>query len=129
MTLRTRVGLAGGVVVLLALAVAALVIYPTVRAHMSHQLDESLIQTVEQSPSIAVQLKQKLEVTGRTTPIDSPVNLGSVLVQFISPPIITGPNPFIAISTRDVAVAKGNGLAYFQNASYRGADYRVYTAQ
>jgi two-component system sensor histidine kinase MprB len=56
MTLRTRVGIAGGTVVLLALALASLVVYPTVRANMRHQLDDSLVQAAEQSPTIAVQL-------------------------------------------------------------------------
>ncbi|HEU5107938.1 MAG TPA: hypothetical protein VFT95_05220 [Micromonosporaceae bacterium] len=64
MTLRTRVGLASGAVVLLALAVASLVIYPTVRASLRHQLEESLVQTVAQSPTIALQLKQKIEASG-----------------------------------------------------------------
>lgn len=129
MTLRTRVGLAGGAVVLLALAVASLVIYPTLAANLRRQIDESLVQTVSQSPAIAVQLKQKIEKFGDTAPIDSPVDLGSALLQFVSPPIIPGwHKDFIDVTARDVNVSDGTEPAYFQVATYRGVEYRVYTA-
>jgi signal transduction histidine kinase len=130
MTLRTRVGLAGGVVVLLALAVAALVIFPTVRANLRRQLDDSLIQTAKQSPSVALQLKQKVVATGISEPIDSRIDLGSTLVQFVTPPVFPGSNTnFIDVTERDAAVADGTQPAYFQDASYEGVDYRVYTTQ
>jgi two-component system sensor histidine kinase MprB len=129
MTLRTRVGLAGGAVVLLALAVAALVIYPTVRANLRRQLDDSLVQTVGQSPAIALQLKQKFADSGGTAPIDTPVDLGSTLVQFVTPPVFAGSNnAFIDVTDRDANVANGTAPAYFQDASHGGVDYRVYTA-
>jgi signal transduction histidine kinase len=129
MTLRTRVGLAGGVVVLLALAVASLVIYPTVEANMRGQIDDSLVQTVGQGDSIARQLKQKIANSGGTAPIDTPVDLGSTLVQFVSDPVFPGSNrAFIDVTDRDVNVANGTEPAYFQDASHDGVDYRVYTA-
>ncbi len=130
MTLRTRVGIAGGAVVLLALAVASLVIYPTVRANLRRQIDDSLVQTVGQSPTIALQLKQKFADSGGTAPIDTPVNLGSTLVQFVSPPVFPGSNTaFIDVTDRDANVADGTAPAYFQDTSYDGIDYRVYTAR
>jgi two-component system sensor histidine kinase MprB len=130
MTLRTRVGLAGGVVVLLALAVASLVIYPTVKANMRHQIDDSLVQTAGQGDSIARQLKQKIADSGHTAPIDTPVDLGSTLVQFVSEPVYLGSNTtFIDVTDRDVDVANGAEPAYFQDASYDGIEYRVYTAR
>jgi two-component system sensor histidine kinase MprB len=129
MTLRTRVGLAGGAVVLLALAVASLVIYPTVRANLRRQIDDSLVQAVEQSPTIAVQLKQKSEKSGGTAPIDNPVDLGSTLLQFVSPPVLPGwHKDFIDVTDRDVNVADETEPPYFQDATYRGVEYRVYTA-
>jgi signal transduction histidine kinase len=130
MTLRTRVGLAGGAVVLLALAVASLVIYPTVQANMHRQIDDSLVQTVGQSETIARQLKQKIADSGYTAPIDSPVDLGSTLVQFLSAPVFPGSNKaFIDVTDRDANVAEGTEPAYFQDTSYDSVDYRVYTAQ
>jgi signal transduction histidine kinase len=130
MTLRTRVGVAGGAVVLLALAVASLVIYPTVRANLRRQLDDSLVQTVGQSPTIALQLKQKIAASGeRTAPIDTPVDLGSTLVQFVTAPVFPGSNKgFIDVTDRDGDVADGTEPAYFQDTTYDGVDYRVYTA-
>jgi two-component system sensor histidine kinase MprB len=130
MTLRTRVGLAGGVVVLLALAAASLVIYPTVQGNLRRQLDESLVQTVGQSDSIARQLKQKFAASGEKAPIDTPVDLGSTLVQFVSEPVYPGSNTaFIDVTDLDVDVANGTGPAYFQDATHEGVDYRVYTAR
>jgi two-component system, OmpR family, sensor histidine kinase MprB len=128
-TLRTRVGLAGGAVVLLALALAALVIYPTVRANMRRQIDDSLTQTVAQSPTIALQLKQKVAASGGTAPVDNPVDLGSTLVQFLGDVFPGSNTSFIEVTARDAAVANGSAPAYFQDASYDGVDYRVYTAR
>src|SRR4051812_39831918 len=113
MMLRTRVGLAGGAVVLLALATASLVVYPTVRANLRHQTDESLVQAVGQSPMIARQLKEKIAVTGDTAPIDTPVTLGSSLVQFITRPVFPGSNKaFIDVTDRDANVASKIEPAY-----------------
>ncbi|HEU5474280.1 MAG TPA: HAMP domain-containing sensor histidine kinase [Actinophytocola sp.] len=129
MTLRTRVGLAGGIVVWLALAVAALVIYPTLRANLHRQIDESLVQAVAQSPTLAVQLKQKNEASGGRAPIDSPVKLGNTLVQFLGRPVFPGSNKtFIDVTERDARVAAGTEPAYFQDTSHGGVEYRVYTA-
>ncbi|TCO59392.1 HAMP domain-containing sensor histidine kinase [Actinocrispum wychmicini] len=129
MTLRTRVGLAGGAVVLLALAVASLVVYPAVRSIMRHQVDDSLTQTVGQGDAIARQLKQKIAESGAKIPIDTPVTLGSDLVQFVSDPVYPGSNrDFIEITQRDTDVANGWAPAYFQDTTYNGVDYRVYTA-
>jgi len=128
MTLRTRVGIAGGVVVLLALAVASLVIYPTVRANMRHQMDDSLVQTAEQGPGIAVQLKQKVMKSGEAGDPDLTVDLGSTLVQFVPTPVFAGPSMgFIDVTDRDVGVFEGTEPAYFDDVSYKGVDYRVYT--
>jgi signal transduction histidine kinase len=129
MTLRTMVGLAGGAVVLLALAIASLVIYPTVKTNLRRQIDESLVQAVDQSPTLGAQLKQKIAETGGPAPIDSPVQLGSTVFQIVGPPVVSGwAKGFIAITERDANVADGIAPAYFQDIRYEGVDYRVYTA-
>jgi signal transduction histidine kinase len=129
MTLRTRVGLAGGAVVLLALGLASLVIYPTLDANTRRQMDDSLIQAAMQGPTVALQLKQKILASGDKAPTDSVINLGSTLVQFISPPVVPGSNrSFIDVTARDADVADGIQDAYFQDATFDGLDYRVYTA-
>ncbi|NUS63503.1 MAG: histidine kinase, partial [Saccharothrix sp.] len=129
MTLRTRVGLAGGVVVLVALAVASVVVYSTVRADLRRQLDTSLAQTVTQSPTIAAQLKQKIADSGYPAPIDAPVDLGSTLVQFVTAPVLPGSNrSFIAVTEQDYEVARGLATAYYQDAVHDGVEYRVLTA-
>ncbi|HEU5107937.1 MAG TPA: HAMP domain-containing sensor histidine kinase, partial [Micromonosporaceae bacterium] len=54
---------------------------------------------------------------------------GSTLVQFVSPDLFTASgNAFLDVTDRDVRVALGTERPYFQDARYRGADYRVYTA-
>ncbi|ONI92550.1 histidine kinase [Saccharothrix sp. ALI-22-I] len=130
MTLRTRVGLAGGAVVLVALAIASVIIYSTVGPNLRRQLDDSLVQAVEQSPVVARQLKQKNEASRRPAPIDTPVDLGSTLLQFVTPPLDLGSNrTFIDVTERDLDVARGLEPAYFQDATHGGVAYRVYTAQ
>ncbi|HEX4703933.1 MAG TPA: HAMP domain-containing sensor histidine kinase [Pseudonocardiaceae bacterium] len=128
MTLRTRVGLAGGAVVFLALVVASLVLYPSVDANLHQQIDESLVQSADQAPVVASQLKQKVALSGGLMPITTPVNLGSVLMQFVIDPVAPGPSTgFIDVSERDLLVAAGTEPAYFQDASYGGVTYRVFT--
>ncbi|MFI9009300.1 ATP-binding protein [Actinosynnema sp. NPDC053489] len=129
MTLRTKVGLAGGAVVLVALAVASVVVYTTVRTDLRRRLDQSLAQTAAQSEGIAVLLKQKIGESGRDVPIDTPVDLGSTLVQFVTAPVSAGSHrAFVAVTERDVAVARGKEPAYYQDATYDGVEYRVHTA-
>jgi two-component system sensor histidine kinase MprB len=128
-TLRTRIGLAGGVVVFLALAVASLVLYPVTDANLHSQVDDSLVQAASQAPTVVGQLKQKAALSGGIIPITTPINLGSTLMQFISPPVQPGPSDgFLKISAQDADVALGNQPPYFQDAGYHGIDYRVYTA-
>jgi two-component system sensor histidine kinase MprB len=100
-----------------------------VRAHLRSQLDESLMQTVEQSPTIAFQLKQKIAESGFSGPTDTPLDVGSTVVQFVDWPVIPGKsNAFIPVTARDADVANKLAEPYFQDTTYNGADYRVYTA-
>ncbi|GAB3904646.1 HAMP domain-containing sensor histidine kinase [Kibdelosporangium lantanae] len=115
--------------VFVALAVASLVIYPTVAANLRRQLDTSLAETVAQSPSIIRQLKEKYAGTPEAAPTDDSVDLGSTLVQFVSDPTSSDANKsFIPVTARDIGVANRVEPAYFQDATYAGTDYRVYTA-
>lgn len=129
MTLRTRVGLAGGAVVFLALALASLVLYPLLQANLRGQTDESLVQAANDAPNVAAQLKQKAIYAGLPLPTDGVIDLGSTLLQFLNPPVLPGPtNGFLDTTDQDAAVADRTRPAYFQDATYGGNDYRVYTA-
>jgi len=129
MTLRTRVGLAGGAVVIVALALASLVLYPLLQANLRGQTDESLVQAANDAPTVAAQLKQKAQYAGLPLPTGGVIDLGSTLLQFLNPPMLPGPtNGFLDITDQDLAVADRTQAAYFQDASYDGNDYRVYTA-
>lgn len=126
MTLRSRVGLAGGAVVLLALAIASLVLYPSVNDNLHQQIDQSLVQSAGQAPAVAGQLKLKAALSG--VPVSTPIDLGSVLMQFVFDPVTPGPTTgFIDTNKRDLLVAAGAEPAYFQDAAYNGVDYRIYT--
>jgi two-component system sensor histidine kinase MprB len=130
MTLRTRVGLAGGVVVLLALALASVVVYSTVRDNLRRQVDNSLADTLPQSPIIATQLKQE-EFPGapKGARFDTPINVGGALLQFVTEPVRAGSDrPFIPVTERDVAVSGRTEPPYYQDATHEGVAYRVYTA-
>ncbi|MFD1049527.1 hypothetical protein ACFQ1S_30330, partial [Kibdelosporangium lantanae] len=51
------------------------------------------------------------------------------LVQFVSDPTSSDANKsFIPVTARDIGVANRVEPAYFQDATYAGTDYRVYTA-
>jgi two-component system sensor histidine kinase MprB len=127
--LTTRVGLAGGAVVFVALAAASLVIYPTVQANLRQQLDNSLVETAAQSPTIIRQVKEKYAGTPEAAPTDDSIDLGSALVQFVSEPSTSTANKsFIPVTERDVGVVDRVEPAYFQDATHAGTDYRVYTA-
>lgn len=129
MTLRTRVGWAGGAVVFVALALASLVLYPILDANLHGQLDASLVQTAGDAPNAAASLKLKAAHAGQPVSTDGLIDLGSTLIQFLDPPVLPGPTKgFLDISDEDAAVAAGAEPAYFQDATYEGNDYRVYTA-
>ncbi|HEY7486367.1 MAG TPA: HAMP domain-containing protein, partial [Streptosporangiaceae bacterium] len=130
MSLRNRVAIAGGAVVLAALAVASLVLYPALRARLVQQRDASLAATASQSPDLLKALKTKTAAVGADLGTGTkPVTIGSTLVQFVPPPVTEGPADGLGpISSRDVQVATGQTPAYFSYGDYNGRRYRVYTA-
>ncbi|GAA0398532.1 HAMP domain-containing sensor histidine kinase [Microbispora corallina] len=130
MSLRTRLGLAGGAVVFCALLVASLILYPAIGSRLRDQIDLSLIQTAANSPQILDRLKQKTTEQG-SAPAGSTgmVSVGSIQLQFVPPPVEPGPtDAFIPVTERDADVARLRDRPYFQDVSFRGVDYRVYTA-
>ena len=130
MNLRNRLGLAGGSVVLGALLLASLILYPAVDAKLHDQIDASLVRSAVESPKILEQLKQKL-TTQKAGPADLTglVTVGSSSLQFVPAPVSAGPtDAFIPLTDRDADVARLLQQPYLQDATYRGTRYRVYTA-
>jgi two-component system sensor histidine kinase MprB len=128
MTLRTRIGAAAGVVVLLALALASVVVHSTVRDDLRRQVDGSLADVVPQTPVIATQLKLDMSRSDDIS-FDTPIDLGSTLLQFVVLPERPSPDrPFTPVTERDIAVFRGTEQPYYQDVVHEGAAYRVYTA-
>ncbi len=122
MSLRTRVAIAVGVVVLCALTIVAAVVYPAVAANLRDQIDQSLLQVARNAPTVAGKLKQAAAL-GQLVPF------GSTQLQIL-PDAVPGPTDgFVGLTEHDVLVAAGTDKAYFQDEVYNGIDYRIYTAQ
>ena len=122
MSLRTRVAIAVGVVVLGALAVVAAVVYPAVGANLRGRSDQTLVQVARQAPQIATKLKKS------RTPFGQLVPFGDSQLQIVPGATPGAANGFVAITSRDVQVARGNARPYFHDEAYRGRTYRIYTA-
>ncbi|TJZ96813.1 sensor histidine kinase [Actinacidiphila oryziradicis] len=131
MSLRNRVALAGGTVVLAALVLASLVLYPSIGAKLTQQHDATLVAAVQQAPDTIKAVKVKAATSGTQPAFFSglPVDIGSTRLQLLPAPITPGPSPgFIKVGTTDQQVAAGLREPYFQDAEYGGVHYRVYTA-
>lgn len=131
MSLRNRVALAGGAVVLAALVMASLVLYPSLGTKLIKQYDATLVAAVQQAPDTVKTIKAKSAATGIKPPFftGKPVDVGSTRLQLLAAPVTPGPSPgFIAVSNADQQVAAGIREPYFQDAEYGGVRYRVYTA-
>lgn len=117
MSLRNRVAIAGGAVVLGALVLASLVLYPALGARLTQERDATLMTAATQSPDLLDALKKKAAAAGAATLPSQPVRVGETLVQVIPPPVVAGPaDGFIPVSERDVRVADGREPAYFADA-------------
>lgn len=122
MSLRTRVAIAVGVVVLGALAVVAAVVYPAVGAQRRGQNDQTLVQVAKQAPEIAAKLKKS------RTPLGQLVPFGEAQLQIVPSATAGQANGFAAITDHDVQVARGIAQPYFRDETYRSVSYRIYTA-
>ncbi|MEW9528277.1 ATP-binding protein [Microbispora sp. NPDC049125] len=118
MSLRTRVALAGGAVVMAALLAASLILYGALDANLHDQLDTSLVRGAATSTDVLRQLKRKDDVD------QGPVKVGGTAVQFVPSPVKAGPTlGFLPLTERDVRVSQDNEPPYFQDLD----GMRVYT--
>ena len=141
MSLRTRLTLAGGGAVFLALAIASSVIYVDVRSKLHEQVDVSLIQSAEGAASKWVAANSPLPLSsGKKVPRlrkaarakTAHLLLGkdaSGLFQVI--PSLAVPNgrrpPFVRLVGRDTSVASGLSPPYFRDVRFAGVAMRLYT--
>jgi two-component system, OmpR family, sensor histidine kinase MprB len=123
MSLRTRVAIAVGAVVFIALAAVAAVIYPAVGANLRGQADGALVQVANQASTIAAKLKQS------RTPLGQLVPFGDTQLQIVPGAAVGPTNGFVGITDHDVQVADGNDKPYFHDETYAGVVYRIYTTQ
>ncbi len=135
MSLRTRLTLAGGGAVFVALAIASLVIYLDVRSNLRDQVDVALIQStdgiafkwaaVNSAPSLpstkAAARKKAFNLFGKTPPAGFTQIIPSLHAR-------SGAEPaFVALVARDESVASGLSPPYFRDVRFGGTAMRLYT--
>lgn len=136
MSLRNRVALAGGMVVLIALTVASLVLYPVLGGRLSTQRDDQLVSTAAKAPDLLANLKRKIALSPDRASISlGTIDVGGIALQFVPAPLSTAPVgdtkigvAFPPLGKRDLAVATGLEAPYFGDTTRNGTHYRVYTA-
>ena len=130
MNLRTRVGLAGGAIVLGTLMAVSAVLYPLVADRLRAQRDRSLLDTAANAPATVLAIKAAAGPDAGAG--DAGVRLptakfGTTLVQILPQPVIAGgTDKFAPVTARDVDVAAGTAPAYFRTVTFEGIPYRVY---
>ncbi len=130
MNLRTRVGLAGGAIVLVTLAAVSSVLYPLVADGLRAQRDRSLLDTAANAPATVLAIKAAAAPgAGADAGVGLPtVRFGTTLVQILPRPVATGgTDKFVPVTARDVDVAARTAPAYFRTVTFDGVPYRVYT--
>ena len=139
MSLRSRLTVAGGGAVFVALAVASLVIYFSVRSNLQEQVNASLVQLAEGVAS-------KWNVENTLEPANAQPLFGSdasgyfQVIPSISAattgelPATRGKTPlkqsldgFVPAIGLDASVARGVAPPYFRDVRYRGVAMRLYT--
>jgi signal transduction histidine kinase len=143
--LRTRVALAGGAVVVAALTAVGAVLYPAIEAGMRGQTDSSLRMAAGQAPTTYEAVKAKLDAIAEQGVPGKPGGVGqtkagqpagsqgqtfelaSYGLQFVQQPVVGSTTNFTPLTKRDVEVEAGTTEPYFEDQSYGGVDYRVYT--
>jgi two-component system sensor histidine kinase MprB len=140
-SLRTRLTLAGGGAVFVALAIASLVIYVDVRSKLREQIDASLIQSAEGAaskwtaansplPLSSVKRAARLKIAARSKKAHLLFGKdASGLFQVIpSAGVHNRPQPrFVPLVGRDESVASGLSPPYFRDVRFAGAEMRLYT--
>ena len=130
MSLRSRIALAGGLVMFLALLAAAFVVYPAADRDLHDQLDGSLVATVASAPKFAAELKQYLSTSADGAPFSHTVTVGGTLIQFVGGAMDAGmpTSSFAPITDQDARVAKGALPSAFQTVKFQGQSYRMFSA-
>ncbi len=128
MSLRTRLTLAGGGAVFVALAIASLVIYVDVRSKLHDQIDVSLIQSAEGVASKWVAANAPPppgKKAGRSFGKDAS-GLFQIIpsIGAVTNGVLSG---FIPLIGRDKAVASGVSPPYFRDVRFAKTPMRVYT--
>ena len=121
MSLRARVAVAVGAVVFCALAIVAAVVYPAVGANLRAENDESLVAIATNAPALTPELKQ-------TNSIGQLIPFGDARLQILPDAVIGPTSGFVGITAQDVQVAAGADSPYFHDETYKGVEYRIYTA-
>jgi two-component system sensor histidine kinase MprB len=121
MSLRTRVAIAVGVVVFCTLAIVAAVVYPAVGANLRGKNDQALIRAAKQAPAVAAKLEYA------RTPLGQLLPFGNTELQILPHAKVGPTNGFVDITDHDVRVAAGKDSQYFENETFKGVDYRIYT--
>lgn len=130
MNLRTRIALAGGAVVVGALVLVGMVLYPAVDAGLRNQLDASLIQAADQAAGILPAPQADSQIGLSSSSDDgTAVAVGTTQLEVIPSASIGPAGALVDVTARDVEVAGGRSNPYFQDATVHGARYRLYTAQ
>jgi two-component system sensor histidine kinase MprB len=128
-TLRTRLAVAAALGVLVVVGLVSVVLYLSYAASLRARVDADLVNTAQQTSSIAQKVKQSAATDGGTPDITKPVTVGSTEIQLFPGPVAVGqPTQFGPLGSRDIAVADHTDPAYFADASAGGIRSRVYTA-
>jgi two-component system, OmpR family, sensor histidine kinase MprB len=139
-SLRTRLAIAGGGAVFVALAIASSVIYVSVRSKLHDQIDVSLIQEAQgvaakwngaNSPKAKTipsgkggpALKRQAEALSPDGPVFGNDSVGFFQVL----PSLVSSNPFVPLVALDADVARGQDPPYFRDIRYRGVAMALYT--
>jgi two-component system, OmpR family, sensor histidine kinase MprB len=147
-SLRTRLTLAGGGAVFVALAIASLVIYVEVRSKLHDQIDVSLIQTADgiagkwsaaHNAPAGLSAKARSKLTGTIQGPRSPkiasaapvvskdaTGLFQIIPSF-SAATDEELSAFVPPVPRDKSVATGLSPPYFRDVRFAGAEMRLYT--
>ena len=145
MSLRTRLTLAGGGAVFVALAIASLVIYVDVRSKLHDQIDVSLIRSAEgvatkwaggnapaKPPPARTRFKGKRPAgkpkSSNAAPLFGKDASGFLqLIPSVGAVTNGGLSGFVPLVGRDGSVASGLSPPYFRDVRFAGAAMRLYT--
>jgi two-component system, OmpR family, sensor histidine kinase MprB len=129
-SLRTRLTLAGGGAVFVALAIASSVIYVEVRSKLHDQVDVSLIQSAEGGATKWVAVNSAPNAPRATkTPLSFGKDKSAVfeIIPSFGSRTNGGPDGFPPLDELDRSVASGLAPPYFRDVSFAGTEDRLYT--